>query len=268
MNTGDFDVVRGLTRDQAQQRAAEIKSRNAAARSGVEQAKAETPSIPADQLPDDAALAGATDALCQARATLDHLQGQRLVAEAHGADLANERQCISFAAHSGDKAARARLTALHAEIATHGSELASISAAISEAERRLGQATAAHSQALEQQKARETLARLDDLVSAAAGCDAALSAFLKSFDALERIAVAIGAVAGVPNRDIVRVLSVKALHTALFSHQRVFDTRHLPPNERISFCDMAAGWSRAVSGWANGRLAAPDIGHKDDKEAA
>jgi hypothetical protein len=243
-----------LTREEAALRAAEIAANTKAARDAIEQAKAETSPIPADQPAVDSAVAEANAAVKAARQTLNHLRGQKLVSEARAADLTAERQRISFAAHTDDPVARKRLSELHSEISEHGSEMASIEAAIVEAETRVKQAEAAAARALEHQRARETLAKVDDLACLAAGCDTALRNFLLAYDRFEKLAVTIGAVAGRPDRPIIRVLSQKALHTALFGHKDVFDTRHLAPAERLSFADAAAGWGRAVHFWCHQRL--------------
>ncbi len=55
-------------------------------------------------------LAAAKNAARVARETLDRLQNQKAVAERHNADLATERQRISFRAHTDDKVARKRLS--------------------------------------------------------------------------------------------------------------------------------------------------------------
>jgi hypothetical protein len=54
--------------------------------------------------------------------------------------LAQERSQIAFEAHTGDSAARKRLDQINKTAAMHNSELESLDAAISEAERRLKQA--------------------------------------------------------------------------------------------------------------------------------
>jgi hypothetical protein len=250
-----------LSREQAQQRAAAIAAGNVAARQAVEQAKAfeQAEILPVTEQPvDAAAVAEANAAVKAARETLDHLRGRKLASEARAADLGAERTQISFRAHgSGDPAALSRLSVIHREISEHSSEIASIEAAIVEAETRVKQAEVAAARALEHQKARETLTKVDDLACLAADCDAALRNFLLAYDRFEKLAVAIGAVAGRPDRPIIRVLSQKALHTALFGHKDVFDTRHLAPAERLSFADAAASWGRAVRFWCHQRLGLP-----------
>lgn len=245
-----------LTREGAALRAVEIKAANSTARAAVEQAKAaEILPVMADQPLPDEALAESREAVKAARETLDHLRGRKLVSEAKAADLGSERNQISFRAHgSGDPAALSRLSIIHREISEHSSEMASIEAAIGEAETRVKQAEAAAARALEYQRAKETLTKVDDLGYLAADCDTALRNFLLAYDRFEKLAVAIGAVAGRPDRPIIRILSQKALASALFTHKDVFDTRHLAPNERLSFADAAAGWGRAVRFWCHQRL--------------
>jgi hypothetical protein len=247
-----------LTREGAALRAVEIKAANSTARAAVEQAKAaEILPVIAEQ-PVAAAVAEADAAVKAARETLDHLRGRKLVSEAKAADLGSERNQISFRAHgSGDPAALSRLSEIHREISEHGSETASIEAAIAEAEKRLALHEAASARALEHQRARETLTKVDDLAYLAADCDTALRNFLLAYDRFEKLAAGIGAVAGRPDRPIIRVFSQKALHTALFGHKDVFDTRHLAPAERLSFADAAAGWGRAVRFWCHQRLGVP-----------
>jgi hypothetical protein len=245
-----------MNKEQAQLRAAEIAANNVAIRHAVEEAKAaEILPVVAEQPVPDEALAEVKAAVKAAREILDHLRSRKLVSEAKAADLGSERNQISFRAHgSGDPAALSRLSVIHREISEHSSEVASIEAAIVEAETRVKQAEVAAARVLEQQKARETLTKVDDLAYLAADCDTALRNFLLAYDRFEKLAAAIGAVAGRPDRPIIRVLSQKALHTALFGHKDVFDTRHLAPAERLSFADAAASWGRAVRFWCNQRL--------------
>jgi hypothetical protein len=256
-----------MNREHAQLRATEIKANNAAARHAVEQAKAaETLPVVAEQ-PVDAAVVEANAAVKAARETLDHLRGRKLVSEAKGADLTAERSQISFAAlGSQDSSAQRRLAEIHNEIATHASEMASIDAAVNEAKQRLEMAESAAARSVEQQKARGTLALLDDLHSAAAGCDAALRDFLRSFDQLERVSAAICRITGTPSHEIVAALGRRAVHTAMFPKKAIFDLPHPGgPAARVTFGGIAAAWSRATRHWCLRRLggSAPK-----DKEAA
>jgi hypothetical protein len=247
-----------MNKEQAQLRAAEIAANNAAARDAVERSKAaEISPVIADQPVPNEALAESREALKTAHETLNHLQGQRIVAEARIADLAEQRKDTAFQALSGDIAARRRLDECTRATVTAGLDLENIVSAIVEAETRVKQAEVAAARDLDHQRARETLIKVDDLACLAADCDTALRNFLLAYDRFEKLAVAVGAVAGRPDRPIVRVLSQKALYTALFGHKDVFDTRHLAPAERLSFADAAAGWGRAVRFWCHQRLGMP-----------
>jgi hypothetical protein len=259
MTNRSIDVITNqpvLTRNQAAERAAAIKARNLAAVEHVARDKADEPALPASPDPAlDEAVAMAETALRQAGQTLDRLHAQQRTAIAHGEALAAERQRISYAAHNGDAKARTRLDGLHVEIATHRSELASIEAALAEAKTLIKDAGNALAAAREQRLARETLARLDTLSEAAAGCDAALRQFLLAFERFERVAATLGATTGHPQPASLAALAPRALHTALLPFKRAFDSRHLAPPERTTFAAIAAAWSHVVTEWANQRLA-------------
>jgi hypothetical protein len=139
------------------------------------------------------------------------------------------------------------------------SEIASLAGGIEEARQRL--ATAQDAERLEQQKtkARQVLEQLETLDNAAISCDQALKAFLKSFVDLDRVASSVCAATGNPNREIVRVLARRALQTHLLSQFRTFDLGVLAPNERVSFKEMADGWSRIAHGWCAQRLGSPAL---------
>jgi hypothetical protein len=91
----------------------------------------------------------------QAEHVLNNLRQKRDAVVAHGVELGDERGKISFAAHTGDKAARQKLDKLNAESALHESELRSLDAAISEAAARVERALQAEAQAARRQKAEE-----------------------------------------------------------------------------------------------------------------
>jgi hypothetical protein len=91
------------------------------------------------------------------------LRSKRDAAVAHGVSLGEERGKISFAAHTGDKAARQKLDKLNAELALHDSELRSLDAAISEAAARVSSAQAAEVAAVNRQKAAEAITLVKEL---------------------------------------------------------------------------------------------------------
>jgi uncharacterized membrane protein YkoI len=214
-------------------------------------------------------LAAAKNAARVARETLDRLQNQKAVAERHNADLATERQRISFRAHTDDKVARKRLSEIHREVAEHGSEMISLDAAIAEAQQRVTGAEADATHALEQQRAREALDLLEVLREHAAGCDSAVRSFLLSYDQLDRAAARLAGITNGPSRDQVRSWSKRALATALLGHRATFDfVDATPPSDRHSFAQGADAWALRIAGWAQQRLGSPPLVETEEEEAA
>jgi hypothetical protein len=90
------------------------------------------------------------------------LEAKREECQRHGVELAEERAAVSFAAHvDGDAIARARLDQLNIEIATHGSELASIDAALQASADRLDEARRAAAAKSDEENRAALVARLE-----------------------------------------------------------------------------------------------------------
>jgi hypothetical protein len=84
--------------------------------------------------------------------------------------LSDQKQKISFAAHTGDKGARAKLNAIIIEAGIHGGELESIEAALQEANQRLVAARAAEALAANRKQAlalRDMNAKMTELAQQA-----------------------------------------------------------------------------------------------------
>jgi prophage tail gpP-like protein len=99
----------------------------------------------------------------QAEKTLAGLKQKREALVAHGHSLGEAQGRISYSAHTGDKAARAKLDKLNGEAALHDSELRSLDAAIEEARSRVVAAEYAQEQAAARQKAEEARKHVDEL---------------------------------------------------------------------------------------------------------
>jgi chromosome segregation ATPase len=87
-------------------------------------------------------LAKAEVAVASARTIVADLEAKREATRKRGAELADERSNVALAAHTGDQEAAARLEAIHAGITRHGSELASLDAAVLAAQRKVAEAQA------------------------------------------------------------------------------------------------------------------------------
>jgi hypothetical protein len=204
----------------------------------------------------------------KAKVTLDDLISQQAALVSKELALKDERKQIGFDTFARkEEKSRQRLTKISQEHFLLESELDSIGAAIQEARKRLATAQEAERAEIQKAKAREILVRLEDLDNAAAGCDLALKAFLKSFADLEKHCAAICSATNHPQREILRTLARRAVQTALLSQVRLLDFGFLAPGERITFADMSAGWSRAASAWCAQRLGS-ELGILPDLDAA
>jgi multidrug resistance efflux pump len=152
----------------------------------------------------------------QAEKTLVALRSKRDAVVAHGVGLGEERGKISFAAHTGDAAARKRLDKLNAEIALHDSELRSLDAAIAEATERVKQAQAAEHAKAERETAAELKAAVADLRVAGQTLDDALAVLVGAGGELHAAVDKIHALGcSHPHHQQVLSLGERALVTAL-----------------------------------------------------
>jgi hypothetical protein len=119
--------------------------------------------------------------------TLSNLQQKREALVARGHRLGEERGKISFAAHASDDAkARKRLDEINRESALHDSELRSLDAAIAEAAERVKTAQAAEARAVDQARAAELSAHVDELSQIPAYIEKHLTDALRGLIAFER----------------------------------------------------------------------------------
>jgi hypothetical protein len=95
------------------------------------------------------AVATAEAAVTSAQAVVTDLEAKRAAAVKHGTELADERANVALAAHTGDEKAAKRLQEIHQAIAMHGSELASLDAALRAAGTKVEVAQAAVARATE-----------------------------------------------------------------------------------------------------------------------
>jgi hypothetical protein len=78
----------------------------------------------------ETAVSSAEAAVSKAQSVVVDLEKKREAAVKRGNQLADERANVALAAHTGDEKAAKRLQEIHQQIAVHGSELASLDAAI------------------------------------------------------------------------------------------------------------------------------------------
>lgn len=179
-----------------------------------------------------------------AEKTLASLADKRDRAAARIEQIADERQAIGFAVHAdGDPKARKRLDQLNLDAATIASELASIEAALVEAQARLAQAQHAEATKQDRQAAQELRKAFDRFVKLAEEMDAALAAVVTTSNEMEATINAIHHL-GYASPTGQQWLSIGALslNTSLMLTPWRREFRHLPPNQRHSFTELAKGW--------------------------
>ena len=205
----------------------------------------------------------------KAEQTLATLQAKRAACIKRGTDLADERAAVALDAHTGDSKAAKRLAEIHGAIATHGSELASIDAAIKAAGERLQQAQASESQTQARKVARELLKRARVIVEHARTLDDANTIRVEASRAIadeltEMRSLAHGIGLFVPSHDQFLALGSRADHTAGMQTPFAREVaEHLPPRERRTHSSYAVSWRDAIA-----KAVAALVGEDKQTEAA
>ena len=185
------------------------------------------------------------------------LSARLAATEERRAALVTERIETSFAAHTGDAKARARLTAISKNIAEIASEAESLQEALAEARRR--EKAAEYEAHVEKGKAdaRAALERIADWRERAAALDAALADFGEAYGKLKADMLSLATLGAPPSGATVRSACPRAVAAALQAAglSKEIDTiGFLAPHERHSFADIVGGWSSQVERWAQAHL--------------
>ena len=197
--------------------------------------------------------------------TLNDLLDQRDQLTGRSAKLADERQKISFAAHTGDKGAKDKLRKINDETVFHNVELESVDAAIAEANARLDAARQAEAQTADREQALAVRAKLnrftelglllDDCIADFVGAANEMNATLRDINALGCAS---------PNSSQMRVLATLAMKTFVMQIPwTAKEWEHLAPNQRKSFKELVSGWHDMIENHISARL-----GEQSKTEAA
>jgi hypothetical protein len=173
------------------------------------------------------------------------LEVKRTACVAHGTELADERASVALAAHTGDEQAAKRLQEIHQAIAVHGSELASLDAALRAAATKVEAAQA--TVAVERQKADAIKLRQVSraFVAHLRKIDKSLDDMVNGLFDAEPLRQQLNALGVGPTYEQFCVLGERPLLLALAD--TVFEGRlgrRLAPNERMTFTELAAAWTR------------------------
>jgi hypothetical protein len=174
------------------------------------------------------------------KTTIAELECKRAACVKRGTELADEQANVALGAHTGDKAARRRLDEINAALALHGSELASLDAALKAAEH-LAAAERAVATAADRQRAAEMRKIVDEMAEVPAFIDKHLALALRGLFAIERgIAELHRLGVAFPSDTQLRLGVVAALGTWMQQLPRTWyddlrDGRYLAPHEKKTF---------------------------------
>jgi hypothetical protein len=188
----------------------------------------------------------------QAEKTLAGLKQKREALVAHGHSLGEAQGRISYSAHTGDKAARAKLDKLNGEAALHDSELRSLDSAIAEATARVERARQAEAQAQGRGVARELLKRAARLVELAQSLDDAAAirvecsrVIAEELAQMRQLAHGLGVF--VPSEQQFLSLGERAERTTLMEMPFHRIAERLGPTERRTHMSYVQPWRDAIA---------------------
>jgi hypothetical protein len=187
--------------------------------------------------------------VADAEAALSNLQGKRDALIERGKQLDTVRASYAYAAHANDdKVAREKLDQVNRETAEHGSELASIDAALKRATDRLEAAKRHEAKQADREQAKALREALKRFVQHGAGVDAALEVLIESCNGLQTALIEMHrSGSSFPSDAQLMSLGGRVLLGALSRtpFRRNFET--LPPDQRSRTMSMVVQqWSDTV----------------------
>jgi chromosome segregation ATPase len=195
----------------------------------------------------------------QAENTIRSFEDKRKALLQRQIELADDRQRISFQAHSGDETARARLDKLNTEHASFASELESIEAAIVEARKRLEAARAAEASTANLEEAKQIAALnaklKEELENADDAFSDAISSVLNARDLLTEMH-SLGVAS--PIDQLFKINAVAAIKTVIQKlpgpYINDFEFMRLSPSQKKEFKALATTWCDQIARQTEQRL--------------
>jgi hypothetical protein len=212
-----------------------------------------------------------TTAIEKAEKDLNSIEEQREALFSRAKLLSKQREQVAFAAHTGDKAAKARLADINLEEISLGSNIASVEAALTVARANLVNAKAAEAQASDKANAlalREKLKKFVELGLILDDCFADFVSAAKEMKITLDDIHSLGQVA--PTAQQFKVNADLAFKTAIQSTP--FWSQEMPflaPNQRKNFRELVSSWSANIEANIAARLGEDkDAGEDKKKDAA
>jgi hypothetical protein len=201
-----------------------------------------------------------TTSVADAEQVIHDLEAKRDALVQRGRQLDQIRASYAFAAHArNDEMARRKLDQVHKETAEHGSELASIDAALKTAQQRLEAAKQHQAKQADREQAKALRDALQQFIQHAAGVDSALEVLVTSCNGLQQSLTAMHRSGSqFPSDAQLQSLGGRVLLGALSKtpFRRNFET--LPPLERNrTMTQVAQQWGDTVERSIQQRLGDP-----------
>jgi len=179
---------------------------------------------------------------------------QAELAASRAADEA-EMASVSYAAHTGDQKAEARLESLRDRAIRRDLEAKNLASAIEEAKRRLHAAKAAEAQAEEVRVAGELAELAQMMREVGVKADRALKTFIEASNDIKKIVQATNQRGlGNPSASQLQALGRRAILGELVDSPFAKEFEHIAPRERQSFAVFTGSWANAIERAANTKL--------------
>jgi len=177
------------------------------------------------------------------------LEGKLSFARKRQAEIGDERNAISLAAHMGSASDRTRLDELNRKGAILAGEIESIEAAIVQAKARIADTEASAAAEVERGKRLEVVRLADEIRSHGERIDTLWRQSIAEFDALQsKLQEIVQLGVGRPSQRQVQVVCQRALVAAFIGSPLQFQI--LAPNARHSVSDLVNSWAGAAQTWA------------------
>jgi hypothetical protein len=180
----------------------------------------------------------------KAEATIADLERKRVAANEAGRALADEQAAIAFSAHAdGDAKAHKRLDEVNASLAKHGFEVASIDAAIKQAQAKLHEAERAEAQRVDAERQAKAQAVAQRMIERAKTTDAALKAAVEGLIGMKQDVDELHLLGcAKPTWMQFQTMGWLALQTAMGQTQWADRIDPVPPGQRTTFTDFVRAW--------------------------
>jgi hypothetical protein len=192
------------------------------------------------------AVTAAEAAVAKAQTIVTDLEAKRELAIKNGTALADERANVALAAHTGDQKAAKRLQEIHQAIAVHGSELASLDAALRAAAQKVEVAQSAVANQNQKINALKLRILSCAFIVHMQKLDQVLGDLVHLLDNVEAIREQLDTLGVGPSYEQFTVLGERPILNALAN--TMFEGRighRLAPHERMTFTQLAEAWTRS-----------------------